>query len=71
MKKPDIDDALRAIRAHCLECSGGSRIEVERCLLKDCTLYPYRNVEAVAEKLDVLQVLEGQLSLFSEGSNNG
>lgn len=31
-----------AIRAKCLDCSGGSPADVRRCSFKDCPLYPYR-----------------------------
>jgi hypothetical protein len=33
---------LKAIRAKCLECSGGSTAEVKACEAEDCPLYPYR-----------------------------
>jgi len=33
---------VRAIRAKCLDCSGGNRAEVERCTVTGCALYPYR-----------------------------
>jgi hypothetical protein len=33
---------LKAIKAHCLDCSGGSRKEVQGCEIADCPLYPYR-----------------------------
>lgn len=33
---------VKAIRAKCLDCSGGSYDEVRNCPIKDCTLYPYR-----------------------------
>jgi hypothetical protein len=33
---------LRAIRAKCLECSGGSVPEVRLCGMQDCPLWPYR-----------------------------
>jgi hypothetical protein len=32
----------KAIRLKCLDCSGGSSHEVERCLLTKCPLYPWR-----------------------------
>ena len=35
-------DLLKAIRANCLECSGGRRSEIERCHLTECSLWPYR-----------------------------
>lgn len=34
-----------AIRKHCLECSGGCRDMVDRCEVKSCTLYPYRQLD--------------------------
>jgi len=33
---------MAAIRAHCLECCGGSSKEVEQCTAPGCNLYPYR-----------------------------
>lgn len=42
---------LIAIRAKCMDCSGHSRVEVERCLLKNCPLYPYRTKEAVGGQI--------------------
>jgi hypothetical protein len=33
---------MKAIRKKCLDCSGNSSLEVELCLIKDCSLYPYR-----------------------------
>ncbi len=43
MKEKQTSDILLAIiRAHCLECSGGSRLEVKHCRVPDCKLYPYR-----------------------------
>jgi hypothetical protein len=33
---------LKAIRLHCLDCSGGSTKEVRLCVISDCPLYPYR-----------------------------
>ena len=33
---------MKAIRQHCLSCSGGSPKEVADCIIKDCSLYPYR-----------------------------
>jgi hypothetical protein len=33
---------LKAIRAKCLDCSGGSQAEVRLCEIQDCPLYPYR-----------------------------
>lgn len=33
---------LDAIRAHCIECSGGSRAEARRCTCISCNLWPFR-----------------------------
>jgi hypothetical protein len=33
---------LKAIRAKCFDCSGGSQAEVRVCEMEDCPLYPYR-----------------------------
>jgi hypothetical protein len=34
---------MRAIRAKCLDCSGGSKKEVELCQVKDCPLWCFRS----------------------------
>ena len=34
-----------AIRARCIDCSGGSRAEVRGCSFRSCPLYPYRITE--------------------------
>lgn len=33
---------IKAIRAKCLDCSGGQPSEVRNCLIEDCPLFPYR-----------------------------
>lgn len=33
---------LKAIRKHCLECSGDSFKHARECHLRDCPLWPYR-----------------------------
>jgi hypothetical protein len=33
---------LKAIKKHCLECSGYEKKEVRGCKIIDCVLYPYR-----------------------------
>ena len=42
------EGVLTAVRAYCLQCSGGSRREVEDCRLRQCPLYPYRSCKAMA-----------------------
>ncbi len=34
---------IKAIRAKCLDCSGGQFKEVRLCSVKSCPLYEYRN----------------------------
>jgi len=33
---------IKAIRAYCLDCSGGNAAEVNRCVIERCELYPFR-----------------------------
>ena len=33
---------LRAIRRKCLDCSGGSTLEVKECVMDQCALWPFR-----------------------------
>ncbi len=33
---------MKAIRAKCLDCSGGNSKEVRFCPIQNCSLYPYR-----------------------------
>jgi len=33
---------IKAIRAKCIDCSGGVPKEVRECPIEDCPLYPYR-----------------------------
>lgn len=33
---------VKAIRLKCLDCSGGSSGEVEKCPITNCPLYPFR-----------------------------
>jgi hypothetical protein len=33
---------LKAIRAKCLDCSGGMPSEVRDCLVRNCALFPFR-----------------------------
>lgn len=42
------EEYAAAIRAHCLECSGGSRKLVEACNVTECRLWDYRNAGAEA-----------------------
>jgi len=33
---------VKAIRAHCIDCSGGSLLEPEKCPIERCELFPFR-----------------------------
>lgn len=33
---------VKAIKKHCLDCSGGFKKEVRECIIQDCPLYPFR-----------------------------
>ncbi len=33
---------LKAIKKHCLECSGYEKKQVRECVIKDCVLYDFR-----------------------------
>ena len=44
-KKTDSTTLLKAIRKKCVECCGGSRLEIERCNLINCALHPYRQTK--------------------------
>lgn len=62
-KAPRAEDVLRAVRAYCLGCSGGSKQVVETCILHNCPLYPYRSVSAIQEiaggcQMDMLSYVE-------------
>ena len=62
--EPTANTLLIAIRAKCLDCSGNSRHGVERCLLKDCPLYPYRSVYALGKVKDKKPPTYGQIDIF-------
>lgn len=62
--EPAASTLLVAIRAKCLDCSGNSRREVERCLLKECPLYPYRSVDALGSAKEKKLPTYGQIDIF-------
>lgn len=55
---------LAAIRAKCMDCSGNSKKEVERCRVKDCPLYPYRAARATTGSKEQPEKIRGQVSIF-------
>ncbi len=62
--KPTADDALRAIRAKCMECSGRVRSLVEQCSCHECPLYPYRSCRAMGIQQTKKSELRGQINVF-------
>lgn len=40
----------RAIRAKCVECQAGQDVEVRRCEMYDCPLWPYRSGRKIASE---------------------
>lgn len=42
MAQKDAEALLRDIRAHCLDCMGGSREQVAKCNCTRCSLHPHR-----------------------------
>lgn len=62
--EPSPSTLLVAIRAKCMDCSGNSRNEVERCLIRTCPLYPYRSVDALGEAMKPKSPTCGQIDMF-------
>ena len=54
MEDSKILTPIKAIRAKCIECSGGNRVEADRCQIKDCSLYAYRHGKSPNRKPRVL-----------------
>ncbi len=66
---PSVDAVLIAVRAKCMECSCDSRREVRNCRIKDCPLYPYRDIEAIGLNTD--KPIKEQISIFDYVKNGG
>ena len=69
MKK--IVSPLKAIRAKCIDCSGGQLKEVKECIITDCPLYPFRmgtnpNREGVGGKRTLKRKKANSRADFSE-----
>ena len=58
--KPTPEELLIAIHKHCLQCSGGSRKEVQNCRIKGCNLYKYRQEPTRQRE----KPPKGQITLF-------
>ena len=65
-KQPTPNILLAVIRAHCLECSGGSRKQVHNCEITNCRLWPYRKDNARKPNGRHMKVSDayGQMTLF-------
>ena len=37
-----IKSPLKAIRAKCMDCTAGSRTEIQNCPIQNCPLHPFR-----------------------------
>ena len=68
-REPTPKELLAVIRAHCLECSGGSRMDVRTCKVKRCKLWPYRMVGSTAKKSKTKKTYE-QIDMFEFMSGN-
>lgn len=61
---------LKAIRAKCLDCSGGSVKEVRSCSFNDCALYEYRNGHRPTERtLTPMKAIRAHCVACCEGNN--
>lgn len=65
--------AIRAIRKKCLDCSCGSRDEVKKCELADCTLHAFRhgrnpNISGRVMTEEQKQAARERLQKIREGS---
>jgi len=40
---------IRAVHTHCVDCCAGSPVEVRRCEIRDCALWPFRLAREVAD----------------------
>ncbi len=58
---------LRAIKKHCLECSGYEKKQVRECVIKDCVLFPYRQGKNPSRKGSTIpkNAISCQLSAIS------
>ena len=59
-KNPTPEELLKVIRAHCLDCCGGSRRDVHNCDIKRCNLWPYRKAGRKQKEKE----LDGQMTIF-------
>lgn len=62
---PNPNDLLIAIRKKCLDCMGGQAKVVKSCTSKDCTLHPYRCIDALNDGQRDDEQIEGQLSMLT------
>jgi hypothetical protein len=60
---------LKAIKKHCLECSGYEKKQVRECMIKDCVLYEYR--QGKNPKRNGIGITKNLHSRTSFGKGNG
>lgn len=51
---------MKAIRAKCIECGGGSFVEVRMCPVKECPLYAYRSGHRPKDDKDSTEAAEDE-----------
>lgn len=64
----------KAIRAKCLDCTGGQPKEVNECLIDTCSLWPYRmGRKPRINTEEETALLRGEFSCWNkdDGLNNG
>jgi hypothetical protein len=65
--QPVIESPIKAIRAKCIDCSGGTWSEVRKCVATACPLWPFRmGVNVFHSRRGTSDAGEGQ-----EGENTG
>ena len=60
---------IKAIRAYCIECSGGMTKEVKLCPAKKCPLYPYRMGKRPTADTDIDSIRVGLIQPMLVGLN--
>lgn len=69
-----ITNPVKVIRAHCIDCSGGSQSEADNCPCESCCLWPWRlgkNPYKAKRELteEQKQVLRERLQKMREAQN--
>lgn len=59
---------LKAIKKHCLECSGFEKKQVRECVIQNCVLYIYKQGTNPNRKGSTLSKKEASTKGFEKGS---